>query len=139
MANELHRQLQEKLGDFYEVIFEAEGFQIRRAADRAFIAEYDAQQQRVLAGPHVQFPGREDEDHEKLAAEGRQRMGDRLGEWRDFGFEQLDDGHMVTLKEASPAPAQDEIPRFIVPMAKRTGSVDATVETVEWVRKHRRF
>ncbi len=139
MATELRRDLQDKLGHFYEVIFEVEGLQIRRRADRAFIAKYDPQHGTLRAGPHVQFPGQDTEDKGRLAEEGRRRMGPKLDEWRDFGFEQTDDGHVITIEEAHPGPPNGDVPRYIVPMAIHVDSVDDAVEAIEWVRTHRKF
>ncbi|QDG54149.1 hypothetical protein FIV42_26425 [Persicimonas caeni] len=138
MAKELHREFQEMLGDGYEVIFEVEGLQVRRSADRAFIAEFDPQKSVVRAGPHILFSGRQADNRDKLAKEGRERLGPQLEEWKQFGFEAEEEAHVTTTKEARPGVYDTETPRYIQPMAKHVDSLEDAVEAVEWIRKHRK-
>lgn len=139
MAKELHREFQEMLGEGYEVIFEVEGLQIRRVADRAFIAEYDPQKNVVRAGPHVLFSGRQSDNKAKLEEEGRERLDPHLKEWEQFGFEPEEQGHVMTTKEARPGVYDTETPRYIQPMAKHVDSLESAVEAVKWIRKHRKL
>lgn len=136
MAKGLHREFQEMLGEGYEVIFEVEGLQIRRVADRAFIAEYDPQKNVVRAGPHVLFSGRQFDNPSKLEKEGRERLDSELHEWENFGFEPEEEGHVMTTKEARPGVYDTQTPRYIQPMAKHVDSVEDAVEAVKWIRKH---
>ncbi len=136
---ELHTELQQSLGEGYEVIFEAEGFQVRRAPDRAFIAEYDPDHHVVSTGAHVLFHDRTGESRDKLIAEGRKRIEARIDEWKSFGFEPVEDGHLVGVPQMNSDLFKDEVPRYIQPMQKPVDSIDEVVEAMEWVRKHRKF
>lgn len=136
---ELHTELQQRLGEDYEVIFEAEGFQVRRAPDRAFIAEYDPDHHVVSTGAHVLFHDRTGESRDKLIAEGRKRIDARVNEWKSFGFEPVEEGHLVGVPQMNSDLFKDEVPRYIQPMQKSVDSIDEVVEAVEWVRKHRKF
>lgn len=137
--NELHRNLQQKLGDGYEVIFEIEGLQIRRMGDRAFIAEYIPDKQIVRAGPHVLFHDKEDEDPEKLRQEGQRRLDKQIAEWKEFGFEPLEEAHLMTLNTVKNSLYEKNVPRYIQPMGKRVDSLEAAAEAVRWVRDHRKL
>ena len=136
MANPFHTQFQEMLGDGYEVIFEVEGLQVRRIADRAFIAEFDPQKNVVRAGPHVLFSGRQFDSPDKLEKEGRELLGPHLEAWMEYGFEPEGEAHVMTTKQPRPGVFSTDTPRFIQPMAKHVASLEDAAATVEWVRKH---
>lgn len=136
MARQVDQTLQEQLGDDFEVIFEVGALHVRRAGDRAFVAEYDLDENAVRAAPHVVFPGREGENHDDLAREGQRRLAKTIEQWRQEGFETTDEGHVM--ESGRPlANFHNEAPRYIQPMAKRVESVDEAARTIEWVRSHR--
>lgn len=138
-AREIHTELQRHLGVDYEVIFEAEGYQVRRAGDRAFIAEYDPDHQVVSTGAHVLFYDRTGETRDKLIEEGRQRVDARIDQWKSFGFEPVEEGHLVSVAQLNSDLFKEEVPRYIQPMQKSVDSVDEAVEAVQWVRRQREF